>query len=71
VDIFVFKTDIHNSRRAEEASPHLNSIKGILKWNFDLEDADNILRTESVNLSPDDIESALGKAGFLCEELPD
>ncbi len=68
MNIFVFKTDI---RDIYEAASHLNSMQGILKWNFDLEDIDNILRVEAVNLSPRKIENTLKNAGFFCEELSD
>jgi hypothetical protein len=71
MDILVFKTNIESPAGIQRAGNHLNSIGGIIKWNFDLDDSDNILRVESENLSPRAVESALKHAGCYCEELPD
>ncbi len=71
MDILVFKTSVQNPGHIQQVKHHLNSIGGVIKWNFDLDDSDNILRVESVNLSPRTIESALKNAGCYCEELPD
>jgi hypothetical protein len=71
MDILVFKTDIQDNHKVYQASNHLNSIKEIKRWNFDLDDIDKILRIESVNVSPRVIETTLSNAGFMCEELPD
>ncbi len=40
-----------------------------MKWNFDLEDCDNILRIMADDLSPHQIESVLQTAGYDCQEL--
>ena len=51
--------------------PHLNELKGIIKWNIDFHDQDKILRIVSHNLSPQSVERTLQRAGYVCEELPD
>lgn len=71
MDILVFKTSVQSPGHIQQVGPHLNSIGGVLRWNFDLDDSDNILRVESENISPRAIESALKHAGCYCEELPD
>ena len=51
--------------------PHLDELKGIIKWNIDFHDKDKILRIVSNDLSPRLIENTLKNAGYACEELPD
>lgn len=42
--VYVFKTSIEDKRQIKSISKNLNKITDIKKWNFDLEDCDNILR---------------------------
>ncbi len=67
--VYIFKTSIHNKKSIKQIKPHLNKLITISKWNFDLEDCDNILRIES----PTDIVKTtiktLNENGFECEEL--
>ena len=71
MDIFVFKTNVTDEGKIPEITPHLETLSGIVKWNFDLEDTDKILRIEAVNLPAQKIESVMAYAGYSCEELPD
>jgi hypothetical protein len=71
MDILVFKTDIRDRRRVTEVEQHIENIEGILKWNVDLHDKDNILRIEAETISPRIIEQHLQQAGYYCEELED
>jgi len=71
MDILVFKTDVRSKEHTNKISPHLNSIDGIIRWNFDLDDRDKILRVEAKNLSAVTVEMTLNRAGYSCEELPD
>jgi hypothetical protein len=71
MEILVFKTNICDSKRILEIEPHLQTIEGIIKWNVDLHDKDNILRIESATLLPHIIEQHLQQAGYYCEELED
>ena len=68
MDILIFKTNVIKDEHVLQLMPHLNSIGGILKWNFDLDDSDKILRVESENLSPRDIEKAVQAVNYDCEE---
>lgn len=71
MDILIFKTNVIKDEHISDVMPHLNSMGGILKWNFDLDDCDKILRVESVDLSPREIEQKLLDADYFCEELVD
>jgi hypothetical protein len=42
--VYIFKTSIKHKRQIKDISKNLNEINEIKKWNFDLEDCDNILR---------------------------
>ncbi|WP_130734399.1 hypothetical protein [Flavobacterium sp. J27] len=42
--VYVFKTSIENKKQIKSISKNLNQIQDIKRWNFDLEDCDNILR---------------------------
>ncbi|MET1258418.1 hypothetical protein ABV409_03710 [Flagellimonas sp. DF-77] len=44
-------------------------INGSGRWNFDLEDCDNILRVETERPNALAISRLLHDKGFLCEEL--
>jgi hypothetical protein len=71
MEIFVFRTGINKHEEIKTVAPILNSIRGITKWNFDLDDHENILRIEAAGISPRSIEDSLLKANYYCEELPD
>jgi hypothetical protein len=71
MEVLVFKTDIRDRKRISEIEPHLESIKGIVRWNVDLQDRDHILRIETDTISPRIIEQQLQQAGYYCEELED
>ena len=68
--IYVFRTSVNRPMEMRKLSPHLNRlINRTGRWNFDLEDRDNILRVETRDLRPACIASALHMHGFECEEL--
>jgi len=71
MEILVFKTDIYSRKKINALAPHLENIKGIIKWNVDLHDVDNVLRIEAASISPGLIEKKLQQAGYYCEELQD
>lgn len=71
MEVLVFKTNIPDKEKINEVAPFLDSAMGVIRWNFDLDDIDNILRIEAVGISPRTIELTLGNAGYICEELPD
>ncbi len=70
--VFVFKTSITQPQQVQQLSPVLNQmLQANEKWNFDLEDCDNILRVEAFQVSAQSIIDQLQHAGFCCSELPD
>lgn len=71
MEVLVFKTSVRSRNNVQSVGAALEALTGVLKWNFDLQDADNILRVEAKELSPRNVEQVLQYAGFACEELPD
>jgi hypothetical protein len=69
MNVLVFKTDISQKKKVKAVAPLLHGIEGIINWNFDLHDCDNILRIETLSLSPQHIETHLQQAGYFCKEL--
>lgn len=69
--IAVFKTSVTSTKEIETLKPLLNTHLEIAKWNFDLEDCDNILRIDSpIDISETTI-NLLQDNGYECEELLD
>lgn len=71
MEILVFRTGVESTEHVENIAPHLNSINGIYKWSFDLDDHEKILRIEAAGISPRSIEKTLAGMNYYCEELPD
>lgn len=64
--IYVFKTSVQTKLELESLTASLNELLLNAKWNFDLEDCDNILRIDS----DIDIRDAVIQNGiFDCVEL--
>ncbi len=64
-----FKTNINCGGCIASVTPTLNGLGGIDKWKVDTTDPNKILTIETSTLNPDDIKSALEKAGFKGEEV--
>ena len=69
--ISVFKTSVSNASDIEILKPLLDIQLENSKWNFDLEDCDNILRIDSLNEVTLQTIKLLKYYGFECEELSD
>ena len=69
MEILVFKTDVGSRKKVSALAPYLENIKGIIRWNVDLQDVDKVLRIECNSIPPALIENNLQKAGYYCEEL--
>ena len=67
--IYIFRTSIKFKKQIIEITPKINAIKNIIKWNFDLEDCDKILRIEAKNLDKKEIINILKTKNYHCEEL--
>ncbi|NMH87760.1 hypothetical protein HHX25_09610 [Flavivirga sp. Y03] len=68
-DVLVFKTNVFNKNSVESLKPFLDELLVNLKWNFDLEDCDKILRVESERSISRKIVRLLKEKGFSCIEL--
>ena len=69
MEVLVFKTNLRFKEHIDAVTPHINNLQGITRWNVDLDDIDKVLRIESDNLCPREVETTLQQAGYLCEEL--
>lgn len=69
--ISVFKTSVKNTAEIEALKQLLDEHLVNSKWNFDLEDRDNILRIDSRIEIAETTIKLLQHNGFECEELPD
>ncbi len=67
--ILVFKTSVRTSRDINILKAYLCAISPQIKWNFDLEDVDNILRIECDEDISLKIIKLLENKGFKCEDL--
>lgn len=71
IQVLVFKTNLVSARDIHRISPLIGETPGVIRWNVDQHDIDNVLRIETAWLSPEDIIRVVTRAGYLCEELPD
>ena len=67
--IFVFRTSVRTKTQAKKLTPHIDKILPAAKWNFDLEDIDNILRVDSAENMVLQIIDLLNIHSYRCEEL--
>lgn len=67
--IHVFKTSVKNKTQIKKLKPVLDSNFQEIKWNFDLEDCDKILRIESKKNICRKVISLLKLYHFDCIEL--
>ena len=69
--ILVFKTNVKFKKNILQVRQPLNELNDIIRWNFDLNDQDKILRIETNELKPRIVEQTLQQVGFYCRELSD
>lgn len=68
--VFVFKTSVSSHYEVGTLKPRLDKLMGQGdRWNFDLEDCDNILRVETDESNIGIISETLKVEGYYCEEL--
>jgi len=67
--IYVFKTTVNTEHEVAQLKPYIDKIIPNSKWNFDLEDCDNILRIESTENIINSIKLLFKIYDFGCEEL--
>ena len=69
--VLVFRTNINSKRHVKSISRLLDGQTGILKWNVDLSDIDNVLRVEVSKPDCAPVIALVRQAGYACEELTD
>lgn len=69
MEVLVFKTNIRYKKEVASLQASMAAQPGILKWNVDLWDCDKVLRVESKNIPPLQIENMVQHLGYVCEEL--
>ncbi|MEM1339315.1 MAG: hypothetical protein AAF717_19175 [Bacteroidota bacterium] len=68
--VLVFKTSVTTDKEVRQLSQSLNQlINKNGRWNFDLEDCDNIFRVETQCPDVSAITRLFQNLGFLCEEI--
>ena len=68
--VLVFRTSVEKKKEVHRLSPILDQlINPSGRWNFDLEDCDNILRVETPVVASGVVIETLNKNGFHCQEL--
>jgi len=71
VTILVFKTSIRTIRDIKMVEETITHLDGLIRWNVDRDDIDNVLRIETTRPDVGRIAEIVREAGFFCEELPD
>ncbi|GAA4274591.1 hypothetical protein U6A24_16590 [Aquimarina gracilis] len=67
--ILVFKTSVNDIEDVKVLKNQLNNFSSLIKWNFDLEDIDKVLRIESIKDISHEIIKLLQNNGFKCEDM--
>ena len=67
--IYVFKTTVKTKTQVRQLKPHIDKVLPDVKWNFDLQDCDRILRIESEKDNTVEIIALLNTHKYHCEEL--
>lgn len=62
-----FKTNVNCGGCIATVTPHLNQVKGILKWSVDTTNPMKILTVETSELDPDVIVETLKNAGYKAD----
>lgn len=56
----MFRTFVKTKKAVKQLTPKLNNLMPMSKWNFDLEDCDNILCVDSKTQFPDNNKTITG-----------
>jgi len=64
-----FKTNINCGNCIRTVTPFLNELDNIDSWKVDTDNPDKILTAEGDDLTFEEVESAVKKAGFLATAL--
>jgi len=70
--VMVFRTSVASIVDVEQLTPLLDRLfQSGVRWNFDLEDCEHILRVESEHYGAMPVIGLLKSMGHSCEELDD
>jgi len=62
-----FKTNVNCGGCVATVTPHLNQVKGIVKWSVDTSDPLKILTVEANDINPEVIINVLKVAGYKAD----
>jgi len=62
-----FKTNVNCGGCVATVTPHMNQVKGIVKWSVDTTNPMKILTVETSELDPDLIVETLKSAGYKAD----
>ena len=64
-----FKTNVNCGGCIATVTPHLNQVKGILKWSVDTSNPLKVLTVEASGLDPELVVATLKNAGYKADLL--
>ena len=67
--ILTFTSNIACNGCVSKVKPFLDELEGVIKWELDIENPQKILTVQSNELSADQIQKAVIKAGYQLEDL--
>lgn len=67
--ILTFTSNIACNECVSKVKPFLDELEGVIKWEVDIENPQKILTVQSNELSADQIQEAVIKAGYQLEDL--
>ena len=67
--ILTFTSNIACNGCLSKVKPFLDELEGVVKWEVDIENSQKILTVQSNELSADQIQEAVIKAGYQLEDL--
>ena len=67
--ILTFTSNIACNGCLSKVKPFLDELEGVVKWEVDIENPQKILNVQSNELSADQIQEAVIKAGYQLEDL--
>ncbi len=67
--ILTFTSNIACNGCVSKVKPFLDELEGVIKWEVDIENPQKILTVQSNELSADQIQEAVIKAGYQLEDL--
>ena len=67
--ILTFTSNIACNGCVSKVKPFLDELEGVVKWEVDIENPQKILTVQSNELSADQIQKAVIKAGYQLEDL--